>query len=156
MRAKAKAGRERPITEINITPFTDVVLVLLVIFMITTPLILQSNIKVNLPTVTSAKSEKIVNQVIITVTEKEGVYLGDKSVTVKDLETKITAMRTYNPDITVVLFSDGAAAFKNVAAVLGILNAAGVKDLNIAVNTEPAAKAPAPAKKDKKAPRKPQ
>ncbi|HPM42547.1 MAG TPA: biopolymer transporter ExbD [Candidatus Omnitrophota bacterium] len=148
MRVKAKAGKERPITEINITPFTDVVLVLLVIFMITTPLILQSNIKVNLPTVTSAKSDKIVNQVIITVTEKDGIYLGDKKVSHKDLETKIAAMRSYNPDLMVVLFSDGAASFKNVASVLGILNAAGVKDLNIAVNTEPSGKAPAqPAKK---------
>ena len=58
MRVKAKAGKEKPITEINITPFTDVVLVLLVIFMITTPLILQSNIKVNLPTTSAATNSK--------------------------------------------------------------------------------------------------
>lgn len=132
--------RVRPVAEINITPFTDVVLVLLVIFMISTPLIVQSNIRVNLPTVTSAAArERIVNQVIITVAGQgaQGVYLGDKAVTLRDLQEKITAMRQYNPDLTVVLFSDGEASFKNVASVLGVLNAAGVKDLNIAVNTEP-------------------
>ncbi len=136
MDRKLRAKKGRPITEINITPFTDVVLVLLVIFMITTPLILQSNIKVKLPTVTSARSDKIVSQVIITVTETAGVYLGDKRVALAELQKKITAMRSFSPDLTVVLFSDGAAAFKSVAEVLGILNASGVQDLNIAVNAE--------------------
>lgn len=143
MDRRQKASKGKPIAEINITPLTDVVMVLLVIFMITTPLILQSNIKVNLPTVKAAKGDKLVNQVIITVTGAKGIFLGDKGVTLDALEQKIAAMRSFNPDLTVVLFSDGEAPFNSVAAVLGVLNASGVKDLNIAVRTEEPA---APAK----------
>lgn len=141
MGIRQRVKKERPITDINIAPLTDVVMVLLVIFMIATPLILQSSIKVNLPTVKAAQDEKFVNQVIITVTAAEGIFLGDKGVTLDALEAKITSMRSFNPDLTVVLFSDGAASFDSVAAVLGALNAAGVKDLNIAVKTEPAPRA---------------
>jgi len=145
-RLLANIANQRPIVDINITPFTDVILVLLVIFMATMPLILQSNIKENLPTVTDAKSEKIVNQVIVTITKNNGVYLGDKGVTLKDLKAKMATMHSYNPDLTVVLFSDKSVSFEKIVAVLGILNGAGVKDLNIAVNAEVVQKLPNPAR----------
>ena len=60
--------QQRLIAEINITPFTYVILVLLIIFMITTPLILQSNIRVNLPSSATVEPLEEARQVSITVT----------------------------------------------------------------------------------------
>jgi len=143
MSLRLRARKQRPVAEINITPLTDVVLVLLVIFMITTPLIYQSNIKVKLPQVSSAKPDKILNQVDIAITEKRQVYFGDKVVTVKELSQKVDLMHKYNPDLTVVLYADKTVPFRDIVTVLGVINEAGISDLNIAVELEekaPAAK----------------
>ena len=134
-------------SRIEIVPLIDIMFFLLASFMmISLSMDQNQNIKVNLPTVTDAKSEKIVNQVIITITKNNGVYLGDKGVTLKDLQAKMATMHSYNPDLTVVLFSDKSVSFEKIVAVLGILNGAGVKDLNIAVNAEVSQKLPNPAR----------
>ncbi len=74
--------------EINITPFTDVILVLLVIFIITTPLISQTNIKVDLPKAKSAKPLEGASQIQteITITREGPVYLDGKLVTRRELK----------------------------------------------------------------------
>jgi len=131
-----RARRQKAIAEINITPFTDVILVLLIIFMITTPLMLQAGIKVNLPDAASAKSGGSGSQVRITLSSRNSIYLDDRAVTKKELKEKISAMRANNPGLEVVLLSDKFAQFKDVVAVLDILNAGGVKHLNIGTKTE--------------------
>ena len=70
--------KQRVMTEINITPFTDVILVLLIIFMITTPLILQSSIKVNLPEAASGKPFTNTRQINITISDNNVIYIDDK------------------------------------------------------------------------------
>src|SRR3989338_9959023 len=101
-----RSRKQRPIAEINITPFTDVILVLLVIFMITTPLILQSSIKVNLPNAKSAKASDSTNKIDIVINKKGSIYLDNKAVTKEELKEKIGMMRKNKPDIAVVLLSD--------------------------------------------------
>jgi biopolymer transport protein ExbD len=123
------------VAEINITPFTDVILVLLIIFMITTPLLIQSSIKVNLPKAGSAKSAGSSDQVNITVTEKSLMYLDGTLVTKRELKEKISEMYKRNPAIKVMLFSDKSARFVDIVAALDVLNAVGVRDLNIAAKT---------------------
>ena len=87
-----RPGRKKAIAEINITPFTDVILVLLVVFMITTPLMLQSGIKVNLPHAGSAKALDAAGQINITVTDKDLIYLNDLLITKNELKEKISLM----------------------------------------------------------------
>ena len=124
--------REKAIAEINITPFTDVILVLLIIFMITTPLMLQSGIKVNIPHAGSAKALDTTGQVSITVTDKDIVYLNDRLITKNELKEKIKVMHNDNPDLKVILFSDRLTRFKDIVSVLDVLNGEGVRNLNIA------------------------
>ena len=132
----ARSRKQRPIAEIKITPFTDVILVLLVIFMITTPLILQSSIKVNLPNAKSAKTGDTSNQVEITVSNKSAIYLDGNLITKEDLREKMSALYKNNPSIKVVLFSDKLARFKDIVSVLDIMNGLGIKSLNIAAKVE--------------------
>jgi biopolymer transport protein ExbD len=133
----ARSRKQRLIAEINITPFTDVILVLLIIFMITTPLILQSSIKVSLPNAASAKHDTNArSQVSISVTNENLLYLDNDLVTRKELREKVKLMHDENSAIEVILFSDKLVRFKDIVAVLDILNELGVKKLNIAAKTE--------------------
>ena len=118
--------------EINITPFTDVILVLLVIFMITTPLILQSSIKVNLPEAASGKPFTNTRQINITVSNDNVIYIDDKLVTRKELISHVRTAHKDNPDLEVILLSDKMVRFKNIVAILDDLNEIGIRNLNIA------------------------
>jgi biopolymer transport protein ExbD len=131
-----KPVRQRIVSEINITPFTDVILVLLIIFMVTTPLILQSNIKVSLPEAASGKPLTGTKQINITISNDNAVYLDNKLVTKKELKAQVRAMHKDNSNIEVILFSDKMVKFKNVVSVLDDLNEIGIKNLNIAAKVE--------------------
>ncbi|MDP2920746.1 MAG: biopolymer transporter ExbD [Candidatus Omnitrophota bacterium] len=128
--------RQRVVAEINITPFTDVILVLLIIFMITTPLILQSSIKVNLPEAASGKPITNARQINITVSNDNTVYLDNKLITRKELIARVRTEHRENPELEVIIFSDRMVRFKNIVAILDDLNEIGIKNLNIAAKVE--------------------
>ena len=131
------AGRKQKlIAEINITPFTDVILVLLIIFMITTPLILQSNIRVNLPSSTTGQPLEQTRQISVMVTNEGMIYLDNKPASRKTLKADISKLHQINPDLEVILFSDKMVRFKDLVALLDIFNELGIKNLNIATKTE--------------------
>lgn len=130
--------KQRLVADINITPFTDVILVLLVIFMVTTPLISQSNIKVNLPAAkssdSSSKSQQA--QAEITITREGVVYLDGKLVTRKELKEQIKIMHENNPALSVTVRSDRFVRFQEIINVLDPLNELGITKLNIATINE--------------------
>jgi biopolymer transport protein ExbD len=129
-------SRKHLIAEINITPFTDVILVLLIIFMITTPLIIQSSIKVNLPQATSATPIKSDRPLNVVITNEGALYLDDALVTRKEFSNRIALRHRDNPNISVIVSSDRLVRFKDIVDVLDILNTIGVRSLNIAATTE--------------------
>jgi len=133
-----KSRKQKLVAEINITPFTDVILVLLVIFMITTPLITQSMIKVKLPQAKSGVPVEVARQIQagITITNEGLIYLEEKLVTRKELREKIALIHEDNPGLSVILRSDRLVQFKNVVNVLDTLSELGVKNLNIAATSE--------------------
>ncbi len=128
--------KQKTIAEINITPFTDVILVLLIIFMVTTPLIIQTSIKVNLPSARSAKAVDTSNQMNITVSSKSVIYLDGNLITKEDLKERVASLYKNNPSIKIVLFSDKLARFKDIVSVLDIMNELGIKSLNIAASAD--------------------
>jgi biopolymer transport protein ExbD len=130
------ARKQKLVAEINITPFTDVILVLLIIFMVTTPLILQSNIKVNLPESASGKAQEQSRQVTITVTNEGLTYIDNKPVLRKNIKAEVSRLLKANPNLEVILFSDKMVRFKDVVALLDILNGLGIKNLNIATKAQ--------------------
>lgn len=123
-------------SEINIAPFTDVILVLLVIFMVATPLMHQTQskyIKVNLPkakhVVSSQSKDEVLN---ITLSSEGPLYFEGGIVTLKELETQLGSAFKRNSGLAVVIQVDRLVAFKNVVRVLDVLNGLGIERLRIA------------------------
>lgn len=137
---KRQSRKQRLVAEINITPFTDVILVLLVIFMITTPLLSQSpsrQIKVNLPKAKNAAVNLSKDQVVsITLSSEGPMYLDGELITLKELEDKLVAEKKDNPEMAVALQVDRLVAFKNVVRVLDVLNGLGIERLRIGAEEE--------------------
>jgi len=131
-----RLARPRIVAEINITPLTDVALVLLIIFMITTPLILQSSIKVSLPEAASGKPLTNTRQMNITIAEDNSVYIDNKLVTRKELRARVSMAHRDNPNMEVIVFSDKTVRFKNIVSILDDLNEIGIRNLNIAAKVE--------------------
>jgi biopolymer transport protein ExbD len=130
---KRNPRKQRLVAEINITPFTDVILVLLVIFMITTPLMMESSIRVKLPPVKSGSPMEGLKQeeIYITITNEGLMYLDDKLVSDKELIEKVGALYRDNPGISVILRSDRFVEFKDIVHVLDFLTGLGITKLNI-------------------------
>lgn len=133
---RSPAQKQKLIAEINITPFTDVILVLLIIFMITTPLILQSNLKVNLPSSATGSPMQENQQISITLTNEGLIYLDNKLILRKSLKAEVARVYQANPALEVILFSDRMVRFKDIVSLLDIFNELGIKNLNIATKTE--------------------
>jgi len=130
--------KQRLVAEINITPFTDVILVLLVIFMITTPLISQSNLKINLPEAKSGTAAQPNRQAHadITITQEGTIYLDGKLVTRKELKDQIRVMHNNNPALSVTVYSDKLVRFQGIVNVLDPLTELGITKLNIAATDQ--------------------
>ncbi len=128
-----KSRRTRLVSEINITPFTDVILVLLVIFMITTPLMSQATLKIKLPEAKSAQPLENGNQtkVYLTINNEGLLFWDSKIITRKELKEKLGQIKKQTSDFGVVLRADKAARFKDVVEVLDALNELAIAKLDI-------------------------
>jgi len=117
--------------EINITPFTDVVLVLLIIFMIATPFIYQSSMKVQLPQAT--KSAETSRDVIIIINAEGEVFLDDARIELDALKDKLKAMVQKNPDLSVIINGDKNVRYDAVIQVMDVLTQSGVKNPGLGI-----------------------
>lgn len=127
-------GKKGPVADINVTPLVDVMLVLLVIFMVTAPM-LFSGINLKLP-----KTQKVNNVglrpelVILSVTEKEQLFLGKEGITSKDLIPSILKQFKERKTDVIYLRADYSLRYEKVAKLIASLKKAGVS--NIALVTE--------------------
>jgi biopolymer transport protein TolR len=119
------------LSEINVTPFVDVMLVLLVIFMVTAPL-LQQGIDVNLP---KAKGKEMPSEERITLIVKKGniIYMNDNPVSLTEMGKKLRALSSSNPNV--FLKADKDVPYGFVVEVMGEIKEAGIEKLGMI--TEP-------------------
>ena len=117
--------------EINITPFTDVVLVLLIIFMIATPFIYQSSMRVQLPK--ASKSEEASRDIIITINANGEVFLEDVKLDFDTLKYKLRAMVRRKPDASVIINGDKNVKYDSVMQVMDVLTRSGVKNPGLGI-----------------------
>jgi biopolymer transport protein ExbD len=123
------------ISGINITPFTDVVLVLLIIFMIATPLLIRSEIKVNLPQTSSAEAAPQ-KTLIITIDSAGSVYVDGVRVALGDLRQRLVTTLAKRPGAPVIIMGDREVRYDLVVRVLEIAKSCGVSRLSLAVQVK--------------------
>ncbi len=128
------AGRLGPaLAEINVTPFVDVMLVLLVIFLITAPMML-GGIDVRVPR-TETRNIKPEERLVLTVTRDRGVFLENQPISLDRLSNVLKGMVRRNPKSAVFLKADEAVAYGTVMKVMDVIKKAGVD--RVGMVTEP-------------------
>ena len=137
---RGRGSRRRPMSEINVTPFVDVMLVLLIIFMVTAPL-MTAGVPIDLPDSRAAQLPNEQQKVTISIDQAGYVYIDDVEVPLGGLPQALESLPRAGgegPDIT--LRADRALDYGRVMAVMGELNRAGLNRISLITNSA----APAP------------
>lgn len=123
---KKGVGRRRytPLSEINVTPFVDVMLVLLIVFMVTAPL-LTVGVPVELPKTRAAQLTDEVEPLVITVRSDGSIYLQETPATREELVPRLVSISGANPELRIFVRGDKAIAYGVVMEVMGQISAAG-------------------------------
>jgi biopolymer transport protein ExbD len=128
-----KKRKKSIVAEINITPFTDVVLVVLIIFMITTPMLTQSNIKINLPQAQSSRNEDISN-IEILISESGQVYIDGKQIHESTIEETIKSLIGKHPNKAVIVKGDKNVKYDYIIKTMEQAKQAGAVRFALAVD----------------------
>jgi len=128
-------NKTKIMADINITPLTDVVMVLLVIFMVTTPLMMNEALKIKLPTAVTAEPQ-IEQTTTVSVSPDGKIYLNKAQVSLDDLKGLLSSRMATSPDKTVVIKADKTIIYGTVVKVLDIAKESGALKLAIATEHE--------------------
>jgi biopolymer transport protein TolR len=132
----SKGRTQSSLSEINITPFVDVVLVLLVMFMVTAP-ILQSGIEVNVPKTKTVK-EITEERLVITIDKDQRVYLGNDPVNINEIAARLHAKIRDPQGQSIFIRSDENVPFGAFATVMDAVKQTGITNVSIVTQPLPA------------------
>jgi|SRR6266404_3735967 biopolymer transport protein TolR len=139
---RRRNGRFKPMAEINVTPMVDVMLVLLIIFMVTAPL-LTVGIPVNLP---QTKAEPLSNPdepIVVTINDKGAIYLQETTIGDDALVPRLQAITENKPDTKIFVRGDKKIDYGRVMQVMGLIKSAGFTQVALVVDLPPDATAKA-------------
>jgi len=123
-----------PMGEINVTPMVDVMLVLLIIFMVTAPLLTQG-VNVNLPNAASPPMRQNIEPLVVTIRKNGRIYLQKHAIKLVQLAPRIKAIRKQKPGLLVLIRGDAKTPYERVAQVMSQLAKANIKKVGLV--TEP-------------------
>jgi biopolymer transport protein TolR len=141
--AGVSTGRSRFMGEINVVPLVDVMLVLLIIFMVTAPMMVQG-LDVKLPETTSEALKQSEELLILTVTKDGNLFLDEFPVKIDGLADKLTGITGRKPGTKVYMRADKDVPYGVVVQVMAECRKAGINNLGMVTEPE---KVPTPAKK---------
>ena len=128
------SGGRSTMSEINVTPMVDVMLVLLIIFMVTAPLI-QQGVKVNLPEAKAAPVEAVEKKLVLSIDAQRRIYIGEAEVPVGELEKKLASNAKAQADKELYLHADRDVPYGVVVDVMAAAQRAGIT--NVGMITDP-------------------
>jgi biopolymer transport protein TolR len=134
----------RPMSDINVTPFVDVMLVLLVVFMVTAPLLTVA-VPLDLPKTQARTINADKEPLVISIDQKGQVYLQENPSELEDLVAKLKAITGANPDARIFVRGDKSVSYGRIMEVMGTISAAGFNKVALVADVP----------HDNKAPRKP-
>ena len=116
--------RHRPMGEINVTPFVDVMLVLLIVFMVTAPL-LTVGVEVDLPKTKAGAINADAAPLVVSIKSDGSLYLQETGVEPQALIPRLKAISNANPDVRIFVRGDRAVSYGEVLSVMGRIQSAG-------------------------------
>ena len=125
---------KRFMSDINVTPLVDVMLVLLIIFMVTAPMMMEG-VEVNLPQTTAKSIKTREDPLILTINKKGEIFLEDRLIKLEDLEAKVKTISKYRSGTEVLLRADREVPYGFVIQVIAEVKRAGIDKLGMV--TEP-------------------
>jgi biopolymer transport protein TolR len=123
-----RRARRAPMSDINVTPMVDVMLVLLVIFMVTAPL-LTVGVPVDLPKTSAAPITGQDEPLVVSINAQGNVYLQDTEVPLDSLAPRLAAIVQSKPDTRVFVRGDRTINYGRIMEVMGLINQVGIKHL---------------------------
>ena len=133
-------GTYKPMAEINVTPFVDVMLVLLIIFMVAAPLMI-TGVHVDLPRTSAAKVGNVKKPVVVTLTADGGLSVRDESVTYEGLPDALALLRAEEGDGIVYVRADRNIDYGQVMDLLGRVSASGYAQVSLIAQAQRSAAA---------------
>ena len=130
--ARSSSGDE-PIAEINIVPFVDIILVVLIIFMVTTPVIMKPSINVNLPEAGSG-DESTPTKLSIGISSEGAASLNGKATNEEEIKNYATEMVKQKPDVQAIISADKDVSHGRVVTIIDAVKSAGVKRFAITID----------------------
>ena len=135
-------GRYRPMSEINVTPLVDVMLVLLVVFMVTAPL-LTVGVPVDLPQTQAPPINEPKEPTVITVNREGALFIQDTGVPVESLVERLQAITNNNPEAVLYVRGDKDINYGRVLEVMSLVTAAGFHKVSLVAESPKIGAAPA-------------
>ena len=147
-----RRARKRPLSEINVTPLVDVMLVLLIIFMVAAPLLTVA-VPLELPRTDAGSVEQIDEPITVSIQRDGSIYVDEDPATLDQLGPRISAMANNNFERPIFVRADGRAPYEAVAQVMARLSSVGFTRLNLVTDSAgPAPAQPAADTPDAEAP----
>ena len=128
----SSGGNGQTVSEINVTPLVDVMLVLLIIFMVTAPMLNNAGVEIDLPRAEAPPLDmNDDDQLILSIDGNGDVFIGDNAVDQDTLPAKLLAIAKANPDKPVFLRADGNLPYKDVVKILGVAKQSGMPKVGL-------------------------
>jgi biopolymer transport protein ExbD len=135
MAANLNRDQDEIVSDINMTPLIDIMLVLLIIFMVSSSAAIESGLNVNLPE-SNATAEAPAQSLIISMNQQGQLYVAGEPVSMDQLKQKVTEGLANMKSSTVILEGDGQASLSSAFDVMNIAREAGAKDFSIAARAK--------------------
>jgi biopolymer transport protein TolR len=140
-RRRSRRGRKAPMSEINVTPMVDVMLVLLIIFMVSAPL-LTVGVPIELPQSQGKQLESNHEPLTISVSTNGDVFIGETQVTIDEVAEKLKAIAKNGVDEQIFVRGDKGTNYGQIMRVMGRISAGGFKKVSLVTEVEDGAAAP--------------
>ena len=122
--------RYQPLAEINVTPMVDVMLVLLIIFMVTAPL-LTVGVPLDLPKTTAAELQQPKEPIVLSLDREGGSFIGNEPVAAADLKDRLSRLAAEDPERIVYVRGDRTISYAQLMDALGLVNTAGFTKVSL-------------------------
>ncbi len=124
------------IVEINVIPLVDIILVVLIIFMVAAPLVMQPKIDINLPSSKSAEEAKDKKSLRVVLGKQGEVFLNDRSLSVDELANETKKFLVANPETSALLVADKEATLQMVTELVDAVKEGGIKKVAFSIQTQ--------------------